>query len=52
MKKGTLPLSRDAREVDPATLAALLGGASDRAVQPAEADFKAIVRTWRPELVD
>jgi hypothetical protein len=37
MKKGTLPPSKDAREVDPAPLAPLIGGASGRAMQPAEA---------------
>jgi hypothetical protein len=37
MKKGTLPPSRDAREVDPAPLPPLIDGASGRAMQPAEA---------------
>jgi hypothetical protein len=37
MKKGTLPPSMDVPGIDPATLAALIGDASNRAIQPAEA---------------
>lgn len=37
MKKDTLPPPMDAPEIDPATLAALMGDASRRAVQPPEA---------------
>jgi hypothetical protein len=48
MKKGTLPPSMDAREVDP--LVARVHSYPDSL--GFEADFKAIVRTWRPELAD